>query len=130
MNPDVGARWVAALRSGRYRQGTGSLTRFDAEGRPRHCCLGVLCEVALEAGVIANASVHRVASDVDLGGERSERCYDGQYNYLPPSVVAWAGLDDRDPLVVYGGRSVTLSSLNDDRQLSFAIIADLVEAQL
>lgn len=34
-------RWLEALRSGEYRQTTGSLT--DDEGA--FCCLGVLCEI-------------------------------------------------------------------------------------
>ena len=34
-------RWVAALRSGKYRQGQGGLRTGD-----RYCCLGVLCDLA------------------------------------------------------------------------------------
>jgi hypothetical protein len=34
-------KWLAALRSGKYKQGSGRLKRG-----PYHCCLGVLCEVA------------------------------------------------------------------------------------
>lgn len=34
--------WVAALRSGKYTQGTGSLLScFGA----KYCCLGVLCQI-------------------------------------------------------------------------------------
>jgi hypothetical protein len=33
-------KWVAALRSGKYRQGTGRLRTKDGG----YCCLGVLCE--------------------------------------------------------------------------------------
>ena len=38
---EVRDRWVAALRSGEYKQGRGSM--LDEKGR--HCCLGVLCDV-------------------------------------------------------------------------------------
>lgn len=40
MNPELKAKWVAALRSGEYEQITGSLKEPDG-----YCCLGVLCEV-------------------------------------------------------------------------------------
>lgn len=41
MNAELKAKWVAALRSGDYKQTTGVLRLGDA-----FCCLGVLCEVA------------------------------------------------------------------------------------
>lgn len=56
-------QWVAALRSGDYSQGVGSLCRNDDEsdcifddegrvvdaGRQLHCCLGVACDLFLDA---------------------------------------------------------------------------------
>lgn len=41
MNPDIKAKWLEALRSGKYKQGTGALRYGDA-----FCCLGVLCDVS------------------------------------------------------------------------------------
>ena len=46
MNPQIKAQWVADLRSGQYEQGNGYL---NADGKL--CCLGVLCEQAVKAGV-------------------------------------------------------------------------------
>lgn len=46
MTPDLRARWVAALRSGEYRQARGRLCLTDDQGRPAYCCLGVLARVA------------------------------------------------------------------------------------
>lgn len=40
IDPDIKARWVAALRGGEYVKGTMS---FERDGR--FCCLGVLCVV-------------------------------------------------------------------------------------
>lgn len=125
MNPDVRATWVAALRSDRFRQGTGRLTRLDEDGRAAHCCLGVLCELAVEAGVPVEVSERRWRDD-----EPRERDYDGQDNYPPSSVLDWAGLDERNPRVVYQGSPLSLSDLNDSVELSFRGIADLVEEQL
>ena len=41
MNPEIKDRWVAALRSGEYKQGTGRLRRVN----DTFCCLGVLCDL-------------------------------------------------------------------------------------
>ena len=41
MDPDIKKKWVAALRSGEYRQGTGKLQTLGGT----NCCLGVLLRV-------------------------------------------------------------------------------------
>jgi hypothetical protein len=41
MNPDVKAKWVAALRSGEYKQGPEWLQGESG----CFCCLGVLCDI-------------------------------------------------------------------------------------
>lgn len=41
MNPELKAKWIAALRSGEYKQVTARLRT-----REGYCCLGVLCMVA------------------------------------------------------------------------------------
>lgn len=41
MKKTLKLKWIAALRSGAYKQGKGRLRRGDS-----YCCLGVLCEVA------------------------------------------------------------------------------------
>lgn len=40
MNPELKAKWIAALRSGNYKQGRGRLKHAG-----RYCCLGVLGDV-------------------------------------------------------------------------------------
>lgn len=45
MDPVVKAKWLEALRSRKYKQGTGTLKRL-VNGSEQYCCLGVLCEVA------------------------------------------------------------------------------------
>ncbi len=46
MNTELKRKWIAALRSGKYKQTAGSLCRTDNKGKPAaYCCLGVLCEV-------------------------------------------------------------------------------------
>lgn len=41
MNQEIKAKWVAALRGGKYKQGEGCLN----DGNGGFCCLGVLCDV-------------------------------------------------------------------------------------
>ncbi len=43
MDPELKKKWVAALRSGEYKQGRNRLHRKVDNS---FCCLGVLCEVA------------------------------------------------------------------------------------
>lgn len=45
--------WIAALRSGEYAQGIGTL-RAIRDGVDRFCCLGVMCDVAQKAGWTEN----------------------------------------------------------------------------
>lgn len=40
MSPELKAKWVAALRSGEYKQGREVLRNGD-----QFCCLGVLCDI-------------------------------------------------------------------------------------
>jgi len=41
MNAELKAKWIEALRSGRYKQGRGFLRNANDE----FCCLGVLCDI-------------------------------------------------------------------------------------
>jgi len=45
MKKKLKKKWVKALRSGKYDQGTGGL---HSEDDNTHCCLGVLCEVLVK----------------------------------------------------------------------------------
>jgi hypothetical protein len=115
MNPEIRARWAAALRSGTYRQGHHALHQQQLDG-DKFCCLGVLCDLAVKAGVQV---------DVFRNGETS---YDGFPDILPPSVAAWAGLDGPNPYLTTYGRA---GELNDGDEcgnaLTFAEIADLID---
>jgi hypothetical protein len=130
MNAEVKEKWVARLRSGRDRQGTGRLRGLDldwrAPFRPPFCCLGVLCEIALEEGVIS--------------------WYDHSLGYPPVDVVRWAGwevdslLDTdgeehdefpagslSDAESEYAHPVAKAARLNDRLMLSFAQIAQKIE---
>lgn len=63
----------------------------------------------------------------------SVSAYSGSESTLPLSVMEWAGLDRRDPLLVFKRGEVNechrVSSFNDCG-VTFDAIADLIEAQL
>jgi len=103
MNPEVKTKWVAALRSGEYKQGHYRLRSKLNE----FCCLGVLCEVV---GLIE-------AKD---GSEYMH--YDGWTAYLPTPIASAAEVS-RDT-------QEELAMLNDAQGLSFGEIADWIESRL
>lgn len=118
MNPDVKARWLAALRSGEYVQGQGRLRRHDADGTTYHCCLGVLCELAAANGVAEyrHGLFYGLTTQLETGLN----------GVLPVDVKEWAGLASGDPMV--GGR--LLSTWNDTERSSFDDISHLIERHL
>lgn len=117
MNEEVKAKWLEALRSGEYKQGTGTLR----DGEDNFCCLGVLCDVAIKNGVEL-AVAHREDDSDDWN-------YDGNSWYLPYRVKEWADLAHDNPEVDKVGY-FRLADLNDEAGLTFAQIADVIEEQL
>lgn len=78
MDKKLKAKWVKALRSGKYKQCTSEL--YDSEAR-EYCCLGVLCVVAkLEPDANAYTKLDRLVGSYspfvrmndDLGKSFSE----------------------------------------------------------
>jgi hypothetical protein len=119
MNPEIKAQWVADLRSGEYEQAKSYL----ASKGDGYCCLGVLCEQAVGAGVVNR-------TDGGDGrfyyGDGSDEEGEGNDITLPPSVANWAGLEADSPQI--DGRH--LSEMNDDDGKTFAEIADAIETGL
>lgn len=115
MNPEVKAKWVEALRSGRYRQCRSYLRADDA-----FCCLGVLCDISGLAEWDQPGTAAHTAPGMYLGAETT----------LPTAVMAWSGLRRDNPEVVLSdGAPYTLADLNDEGT-SFKEIADVIERQL
>jgi predicted LPLAT superfamily acyltransferase len=75
MDATIKAKWVAALRSGEYEQGTGQLKQFDN----RYCCLGVLRHL-LEGEFEANSDEIFYTAGVAQGLD--VRSLDGEQNVL------------------------------------------------
>lgn len=120
MNKVVKAKWLKALRSGKYKQ-----ARYKLKDRNKFCCLGVLTDLWR----------HEIKPDWDSGIDVP--CISGEDTVLPGQVVEWAGLSEDDPQVRIKGKRTALSSLNDDgyeandyRPCNFKHIADIIEKKL
>jgi len=97
MEASLKAKWIEALRSGKYKQGRFKLrTRDDC-----YCCLGVLCDVSN-------------ISEWEVNG--SSYSYDGALSFLPPSLWSQLTPEERDYLM----------QMNDRGDMSFPIIADWI----
>jgi hypothetical protein len=128
MNPEVKAKWVAALRSGTYSQGQSAL-RVSGDS---FCCLGVLCDIS-ELG-----DWEDVLEREDDDDESPPKYCEGEgadFELPPPGVCDWAGFADnrfisnRVPSVLINGSRRPLHEHNDEG-ITFAELADAIEEQL
>ena len=114
MHEGIAEEWVAALRSGEYKQGKDVLADTH---RTKHCCLGVLCEVAIEKGLEVEVET-RVGHAV---------MFDNSKAFLPHTVADWAGMKTRMGEVEEGSTTVlSLMAMNDSGH-TFGGIADVIE---
>lgn len=117
MKPEIKQKWLDALRSGQYQQTTEVL--HDDQG---FCCLGVLTDLyRQENGGEWTKESHQAIKYTFV----NRNYLDGtEVDILPWTVVNWSGLIDQVPHLADN----YISNLND-RGMSFAEIADLIEAQ-
>lgn len=132
--PEVKSKWIAALRSGEWRQGIGELRTETG-----FCCLGVLAEV-LEPGVTEHSQqlgglcmlremayedfpykstfIERHGLQALLGESHALKQLADEYRSDEANNVADASID------------TSLMCLNDDGEYSFEQLADLIEEYL
>lgn len=112
MRQDIKKLWVEALRSGQYEQGSGALS---CDGQ--YCCLGVLCEIAVEQGLELEVSTN----------DKGQKIFNADSAYLPTEVQEWAQLYGHNPeVLVEDYKEEKLANLNDGG-FSFHQIADVIE---
>ena len=116
MNPEVKPKWIAMLRSGKYRQGYSALRNSNDE----FCCLGVLCELAVEEGIIGPPTSRKLENTYYSFGNKEQ----GNFGTLPPEVVEWAGIDCVGTIAQ---KQTSLAWLNDGLEYTFERIADVIE---
>jgi hypothetical protein len=125
--------WIARLKSGDYKQGCGSLCTETKNGL-KHCCIGVLCDVAIDKGHPLNK---KIGKDIevrnacpasyhywDVGNDTWPRASDA--TYMPASLIQLLGR-------VFGPDGIDalqLMTWNDKTRRPFAMIAQYLEARL
>jgi hypothetical protein len=117
MNPKVKKKWIAALRSRKYKQCSNKLCEIDEKGNKSYCCLGVLC------------NLYNPKLWDDTG-----RFLEAELE-LPYEVVKWAGLENEDPILtaetsLASEKSYSASQLNDIHGKKFYEIANYIERNL
>lgn len=108
MNPEIKTKWVAALRSGYYIQGTGVLR---SQGN-KFCCLGVLCDII----------------DPSKWMRGSASCYSYNSHNDPKEGGIPQGL--REELGISKAQSGQLIVMNDTKKNLFDEIATYIEENL
>lgn len=101
MTPELKAKWIAGLRSGKYKQSIGLLRSDVEKGEVSFCCMGVLCEAA---GVPRHKAGYRFEKSLELVG-------------VPDSMI---------PV----GSQARLVIMNDHEEKTFSEIADWIEANV
>lgn len=132
--------WVAALRSKKFKQTRGNLKRISliTDEVIGHCCLGVICELAIEHGV----NIHAVTAAHGEGADSAAVVFLGSSGYLPTLALTWLGFEGTeqerqgDILVSQGdivisvdadGATITAVGANDNLGWDFDRIADEAE---
>jgi hypothetical protein len=115
MDKEIKAKWIEALRSGKYKQGRTRLRTANDE----FCCLGVLCEVM---------NAERVQTTFDdqpylyLYGSSAKSA-----SFLPKELADAAGIDGYGSIGKEIDGRWTLAGLNDHAGYTFEQIADVIE---
>lgn len=127
--PNANARaWIAALRSGEYKQTKKALHALTLTGNKisdegivvgGFCCLGVACDLAVKAGVIPTPESNGRVDIYGVAGDRSS-------SRLPLKVRDWLGLCSL-PTESFNGAQLKLIEMNDQGGKSFNEIADFLE---
>lgn len=117
MKPEIKALWVAALRSGEYRQGFERLRHVDC-----YCCLGVLTDLyCKETGMAWDEAILSRGIPDDMA--------------LSSQVQKWAGLKEASPiakgrLLADCNDGVVRNDAGENERTPFSTIADMIEKEL
>lgn len=121
INPEIKELWCSALESEEYTQAKGRLRTADG-----FCCLGVLSDLAIKAGVQEWVAEEGGGYGVSTSfGHPKKGTVSGE-------IQSWAGikgLQGDDPVVEIANERFRLSALNDSGS-SFKTIAQIIREQL
>lgn len=111
---DHAKAWVAALRSGKYKQAQGVLHNYHG-----YCCLGVACELYRQD--TGNGSWHSAREYIFVDDDDYENAV------LTRRVADWLGLNVEIDSVVHLPSGDSLAHMNDNGY-TFEQIADAIVA--
>lgn len=127
MKADIKKRWIDALESGTYPQGRHTLHRSVPTGQDEYCCLGVLCDLAYQDGVVDRNLVGRHYGYGESGQVEKETL---DLLELPDEVMAWAGLTRANPTVYTVDNALSSLAAINDSGVPFTEIANIIREQL
>lgn len=105
--------WIAALRSGKYKQGKNALHRISSD---EWCCLGVLCDLTSDRLGVSRSN---------LGEYETFGCCDS----VPiASIVEAIRLYNTLGSTLFDKGTASLVDLNDVHGSTFPEIADILES--
>ena len=132
MKPEIKKLWIDALLSGEYEQGRGVLCRNNLDGTTEWCCLGVLTDLAIKAGIVMEIKM----ADSDDPSNPNAVFFDDSHEKLPVKVQEWSGIEtdlgeysyediniDDDDIVI----DQTLAEDNDNGT-TFKQLASIIES--
>lgn len=130
MKNNIMKKWVKALRSGKFKQGTGTLKQFNKQGQAQHCCLGVLCELYnQEMKKNKKKMLSETICDNDSDFSHGYSRFGGKKEDLPKEVKDWSGISNSmgefttdNPI----HDQYNLADLNDTGR-KFKTIANIIE---
>lgn len=110
-------KWIDALRSGKYKQGRGTLKDGDS-----FCCLGVLCDVYAKTRRYNGWDSHGTFFDKSFANN-------SDVDLITP-VMDWVGMTNSGgTYYTKKGKGNSLMGLNDESKLSFKQIANVIEKE-
>src|SRR5688572_30653463 len=114
MKKEMKEKWLQALRSGEYTQGSGLLRTAD----DKFCCLGVLCDLVTKEDSRATWTKQTISNVFEYNTEVCSR----EMLMPPVSLCKAVGIDDDMP--PHGTLNPThpfsvLAKLNDDGRNTF-----------
>jgi hypothetical protein len=135
MKKDIAKKWTKALRSGKYKQGENYLKQFNSKGQPRHCCLGVLCELyndTMKNNHKRTMPVKEYNDEPTL--DHGYVKFGNKDGSLPTVVRKWAGIKNEMGTFSYTEKDAygtfktteSLADLNDNGK-KFSTIANIIE---
>lgn len=115
--------WVRALRSGKYKQTTGTLKDWRGD-----CCLGVVSEEYQRWAKRNHEPLLKIAPTKGDDGNVSFTRFDNHSGDLPPKVRRWIGINEQNPWLYFrkDKRWLSAATANDDYKKSFKEIAQAV----